>query len=52
MIPQAFQEAIKKNFPQFAKLVAFDQIKNFYTTKPLPNLAANERFTDEVSILG
>ncbi|XP_053612672.1 protein argonaute-2-like isoform X2 [Plodia interpunctella] len=49
LIPKAFEEVKKKHFPK--SLVAFDQVKNCYTLKPLPGVPETERFCTSVDII-
>ncbi|GBP33476.1 Protein argonaute-2 [Eumeta japonica] len=49
LLPKAFHASFDKNFPKL--IVAFDQMKNFYSMKALPNVTSTERFTDNVEIV-
>lgn len=47
MLPIVFQE-VKKRFYS-SDLIAFDQMKNCYSLRPLKNVTATERFSTTVS---
>ncbi|KAJ2950139.1 hypothetical protein O0L34_g11489 [Tuta absoluta] len=49
MIPRAFLAAKGKLYPK--DIIAFDQMKNCYSLKPLPNVTGNERFATAVELL-
>ncbi|KAI5636178.1 piwi domain-containing protein [Phthorimaea operculella] len=48
MIPKAFIKAKERHYPR--EFIAFDQMKNCYSLKPLPNVTGNERFSTVVEL--